>query len=364
MLCQFFVLSPRGDTIVTRDFRGGGVRGLAEVFFRRVRTHGHTSTPVINADDVRFVYLKRNGLYFALTTSELNAPVPYWIELLEAVVRVVKDFCGVLSEDSMRKNFALVYEIVDEMFDFGYLQASKTSELTNVIRNEPAGAGSESALQPYANSITNSLGNLSAAGLSHLSSLAGTAGAIRAEARSMPKTVPSNASQTPINTQIAATSRGADSADIFIDILDRVNVEMNAYDGSLRWITVDGLVVVKSYLAERMPLRLGLNEELVINNPFFVDDSDKPAPSSRYGRQAVVIDDCLFNECVSLKDFNTNRSLTFTPPQGEFTLMRYRVGQSAGLSAPLTCVAHVQTTSKDKVSFAKLGPLGYLCRSK
>jgi len=31
----------------------------------------------------------------------------------------VQDYCGVLTEDSLRKNFVLVYELLDEMVDFG-----------------------------------------------------------------------------------------------------------------------------------------------------------------------------------------------------------------------------------------------------
>jgi AP-4 complex subunit mu-1 len=47
---------------------------------------------------------------------------------------VIKDFCGVLTEDAIRKNFILIYEILDEMLvpsftpiiiipqDFGHLK--------------------------------------------------------------------------------------------------------------------------------------------------------------------------------------------------------------------------------------------------
>ena len=30
-----------------------------------------------------------------------------------------QDYCGVLTEDSLRKNFILVYELLDEMIDYG-----------------------------------------------------------------------------------------------------------------------------------------------------------------------------------------------------------------------------------------------------
>lgn len=35
-VCRFYILSLRGDTIITRDFRGDVVKGTAEIFFRKV----------------------------------------------------------------------------------------------------------------------------------------------------------------------------------------------------------------------------------------------------------------------------------------------------------------------------------------
>lgn len=32
---RFYILSLRGDTIITRDFRGDVVKGTAEIFFRK-----------------------------------------------------------------------------------------------------------------------------------------------------------------------------------------------------------------------------------------------------------------------------------------------------------------------------------------
>jgi AP-4 complex subunit mu-1 len=37
------------------------------------------------------------------------------LELLQRIARVTKDYLGVLNEDSLRKNFVLVYELLDEM---------------------------------------------------------------------------------------------------------------------------------------------------------------------------------------------------------------------------------------------------------
>ena len=84
------------------------------------------------------------GLLFVATSRD-NLPPALVLELLQRISRVIKvraalpaaaptsaaaelsraarpraqDYCGVLSEDSLRKNFILVYELLDEMVDYG-----------------------------------------------------------------------------------------------------------------------------------------------------------------------------------------------------------------------------------------------------
>ncbi len=36
MIGQFFILSPRGDTIINKDFRGDAIPGQQDLFFRKV----------------------------------------------------------------------------------------------------------------------------------------------------------------------------------------------------------------------------------------------------------------------------------------------------------------------------------------
>ncbi len=39
----------------------------------------------------------------------------------------------------------------------------------------------------------------------------------------------------------------------------------------------------------------------------------------------VIIDDCNFHDCVNTNEFEMNRTLKIQPPDGEFTVMNYRV---------------------------------------
>lgn len=47
MIGQFFILSPRGDTIINKDFRGDGLPGMQELFFRQVSIHFFRSSMFI-----------------------------------------------------------------------------------------------------------------------------------------------------------------------------------------------------------------------------------------------------------------------------------------------------------------------------
>jgi len=72
---------------------------------------------------------------------------------------------------------------------------------------------------------------------------------------------------------------------------------------------------MKSYLAGNPELKLALNEELVIGK----------GTAGTGGYSAVELDDCNFHECVKLDNFDSQRVLTFVPPDGEFVVMNYRI---------------------------------------
>ena len=58
-------------------------------------------------------------------------------QLLSKIAKVFKDYCGTLSEESIRKNFILLYELLDELLDYGYPQVTQTENLKAFVYNEP-----------------------------------------------------------------------------------------------------------------------------------------------------------------------------------------------------------------------------------
>jgi AP-4 complex subunit mu-1 len=53
------------------------------------------------------------------------------------MMKVFRDFCGVLNEESIRKNFVLIYEIIDEIIDYGHPQLMTTENIKQFVINEP-----------------------------------------------------------------------------------------------------------------------------------------------------------------------------------------------------------------------------------
>lgn len=67
-----------------------------------------------NVDGINYFHVKVAGLLFVATTR-VNVSPSLVLELLQRIARVIKDYLGVLNEDSLRKNFVLVYELLDEV---------------------------------------------------------------------------------------------------------------------------------------------------------------------------------------------------------------------------------------------------------
>ena len=51
------------------------------------------------------------------------------MDIIYRMMKVFRDYCGVISEECIRKNFVLVYEIIDEIIDYGHPQLMATENI-------------------------------------------------------------------------------------------------------------------------------------------------------------------------------------------------------------------------------------------
>lgn len=139
MISQFYILSPRGDVIVRKDYLGDVPRASAEIFFRNAKFWKEgdgEAPPVFLVDGISYIHIKEGGMQVVATTRGNPSP-SYVLEFLRRVCTIIKDYCGVLSEDALRKNVVLVYELLDEVIDYGLPQSTATESLKQFILNEP-----------------------------------------------------------------------------------------------------------------------------------------------------------------------------------------------------------------------------------
>lgn len=115
---------------------------------------------------------------------------------------------------------------------------------------------------------------------------------------------------------------------------------------------IDGSIQIKSYLKGNPEVRLALNEDLIISG----------TTSSSYSYGAPSLDDFNFHDCASICHFSNlinsltdldtqlfeaEKTLVFTPPEGEFSLMNYRM--STEFHAPFRVVPYVDEVAANRI---------------
>jgi len=302
---QLFILSPRGDSLIYKDYRGGQQgKDLPLIFFSYVMEKDITSlSPLLYLDGLNYVFLHANGLYFVITAKQ-NISGMYALEFLSTLTSLLKDYCGVLGEEGIRRNFVLIYELLDEAVDFGFSQNTRTDELRGFIHN-PASDVDDLGIATRLGTLGNKIMNR--------------------------KTMDTEATSRPLEVQLEQENRSKN--ELFVDLLERVTVLIDK-EGEIIRSEVDGALVMKSYLHGTPRIDMALNRE------FIFDDS---GANSSTLPGTTVVNDMNFHSSITatqVEDFLSSRALSFLPPAGEFTVLSYRV--SSGVKIPFRIFPFVE----------------------
>jgi AP-1 complex subunit mu len=101
--------------------------------------------------------------------------------------------------------------------------------------------------------------------------------------------------------------------EIFLDVVDRLNLLVSA-NGNVLNSEILGTVKMRSFLSGMPELKLGLNDKTLF---------DMTGRTSK--GKLIELEDIKFHQCVRLNRFESERNITFIPPDGEFELMTYRL---------------------------------------
>ncbi|XP_065874989.1 AP-1 complex subunit mu-2-like isoform X2 [Euphorbia lathyris] len=215
----FFLLDIKGRVMIWRDYRGDVSAVQAERFFTKlIEEEGdpHSLDPVVYDNGVTYMYILHNNVYL-MTASRQNCNAASILLFLHRVVDVFKHYFEELEEESLRDNFVVVYELLDEIMDFGFPQYTEAKILSEFIKTD----------------------------------------AYKMEVGQRPPMAVTNA--------VSWRSEGIryKKNEVFLDVVESVNILVNS-NGQIIRSDVVGALKMRTYLSGMPECKLGLNDRLLL----------------------------------------------------------------------------------------------------
>jgi len=279
MIQSLFVLNSVGGIILEKHFRGLLPRTVVDHFLDEVQRASDVNdvAPVLTTQKYIFVHRFSNNLFF-LAVLLNDMPPLYVIEFLNRVIEIFLHYFGILSEESLKDNFVLAYQLLDEMNDGGHPFNLEPNILEEMITVPSLFSKGKSIVLGPGSNISSILPN-------------GTL------------------SQTPWRRQgVKYTSN-----EIFLDLIEEIDAIVES-NGSVIGAKVSGSVMVECRLSGDPDLLLKFH------NP-------------------NIMDDVSFHPCVRIARYEREGVISFVPPDGKFKLLEYR--SKGNIPIPINIVPNI-----------------------
>ncbi|KAJ0037991.1 hypothetical protein Pint_22883 [Pistacia integerrima] len=314
-----FLLDIKGRVLVWRDYRGDVSAIQAERFFTKLiekEGDAQSQDPVVYNNGVSYLFIQHSNVYL-MTASRQNCNAASLLFFLHRVVDVFKHYFEELEEESLRDNFVVVYELLDEMMDFGYPQYTEATILSEFIKTD---AYRMEVTQRPPMAVTNAVSWRSEGILYKKNEVGGFC------------------FSSSYELLIDSCCRIMEISYCFFRfswMSWSVNILVNS-NGQIIRSDVVGALKMRTYLSGMPECKLGLNDRILLE-----------AQGRTTKGKAIDLDDIKFHQCVRLARFENDRTISFIPPDGSFDLMTYRLNTQV---KPLIWVeAQVEKHSRSRV---------------
>jgi len=127
MIGGLFIYNHKGEVLISRVYRDDIGRNAVDAFrVNVIHARQQVRSPVTNIARTSFFHIKRSNIWLAAVTKQnVNAAMVF--EFLLKMCDVMQAYFGKISEENVKNNFVLIYELLDELLDFGYPQNTDTS---------------------------------------------------------------------------------------------------------------------------------------------------------------------------------------------------------------------------------------------
>lgn len=299
LIKYFFSINSRGNPIINRGFLAEASITIVETFYDKISSNDPPAS-VFYFDGLNYAYIYENSLYFVVATEESMSP-SLLLELLSRVVSVIKDYAGKCTEISIQQNLGLVYEIIDEVLSFGCPQATDSSNLLHLVHNTVS----------YEE-------NLEKIDLLFFDLAVGD----------------------NYNRPLAMTAdkRNESPNEVFFVLDERIEMLLTMNNQPIR-STITGIGSVKSFLKGQPSILIQLDPQMTVST------------RSIHYNSFLKYDDIVFAPFVQTTSFDSDRTITFSPPEGESTIFKYRTSRI--IEPPFT-ITHVFENKQAKAIVLRL----------
>ncbi|CAF1303420.1 unnamed protein product [Rotaria magnacalcarata] len=275
MINSLFMINESGDTFMEKHWKAVLNKSICDYFYEAQKKCANPEDipPIIRTPHHYLINIYRNHLYFvAVITQEI--PPLFVIEFLHRMMDLFEDYFGTCTETSIKDNYVVVYELLDEMLDSGLPLATETNILKELIKPPNLLRKVTNLVTGDSTNYDNTFANKK---LSHI----------------------------PWRP-LGVTYRNNEA---FFDIIEEVDAIIDQH-GAIVMSEIQGYI--------DCCIKLTGMPDLTIS---FVNPR--------------LLDDVSFHPCVRLKKWESEHVLSFVPPDGRFRLISYRVATQNPISMPI-----------------------------
>lgn len=228
--------------------------------------------PVLCTSDYYLIPIYRHKLYFIAVVSKEIQPL-FVIEFLHRIFDTFVEYFNVCTEKVIKENLVIVYELLEEMLDNGFPLATESNVLKELIKPP-------NVIRAVVNTMT---------GQSNV-------------ANSLPSGQLSNIPWRKSGVKYA-------NNEAYFDVTEEVDAIIDK-TGSTVFAEIQGSIDALIRLSGMPDLTMHFS------NP-------------------KLLDDVSFHPCIRFRNWETNKVLSFVPPDGSFQLCSYHIGGYNSVKLPV-----------------------------
>ena len=269
-ISAIYFLDRKGRVIIFRNYRGEVDQDISEGFCDKVLELDESNMkPAFTIDNVHYIWIKHQNIYL-VAVGKRNVNLAMTVSFLYKLRDILVDYFNILEEETVKDNFVLIYELLDEIMDHGLPQTTESKILKDFIM---------------------------------------------IESNKKTKDNKDNLALTSTMTNIVSWRKEGikyKENEAWLDVIENVD-ELISSTGNVLSSQINGRINMKSYLSGMPTITLGLNDKVVLQN------------LGKDTTNCIEMDDLKFHQCVNKKKYDNERIIEFIPPDGQFELMSYRL---------------------------------------